>query len=177
MTGLHADNPNYERIEMSQIVVGIAEMKMGTKRDELITYALGSCVGICMYDDRLKIGGLLHAMLPDAFENEGHADMKLERYVNTGIQNLFRMVCAHGADAGNLKVKLIGGANMFGFDFTNKDMDIGTQNVIQSKRILADMGIPVVAQMTGGTVGRTIRFSLDTAQVQVNATDGSRYIL
>ena len=56
---------------MSQIVVGIAEMKMGTKRDELITYALGSCVGICMYDDKLKIGGLLHAMLPNAYENEG----------------------------------------------------------------------------------------------------------
>ncbi|MBU5478081.1 chemotaxis protein CheD [Eubacterium sp. MSJ-13] len=162
---------------MAQIVVGIAEMRMGTKRDELITYALGSCVGICMYDNSLKIGGLLHAMLPDAYENEEHVDMNLERYVNTGIQNLFRMVCTHGADVRNLKVKLVGGANMFGFDFTNKDMDIGTQNVIQSKRILAGMGIPVVAQMTGGTVGRTIRFSPESAQVQISATDGSKFIL
>ena len=162
---------------MSQIVVGIAEMKMGGKRDELITYALGSCVGICMYDDKLKIGGLLHAMLPDAFENDGNVDMNFERYVNTGIRNLFRMVCAHGASSKNLKVKLIGGANMFGFDFTNKDMDIGTQNVIQSKRILADIGIPIVAQMTGGTVGRTIKFNIETAQVQVNATDGNKYTL
>lgn len=80
---------------MSQIVVGIAEMKMGTKRDELITYALGSCVGICMYDDKLKIGGLLHAMLPNAYENEGYGDMNFERYVNTGIPSLFRKVCAH----------------------------------------------------------------------------------
>lgn len=167
----------YERINMSQIVVGIAEMKMGTKKDELITYALGSCVGICMYDDKLKIGGLLHAMLPDAFENEGYADITLERYVNTGIQNLFRMICVHGAGVNNLKVKLIGGANMFGFDFTNKDMDIGTQNVIQSKRILADMGIPVVAQMTGGTVGRTIRLEIESAKVYVSATDGSRYVI
>ena len=56
-------------------------------------------------------------------------------------------------------------------------MDIGTQNVIQSKRILADLGIPVVAQMTGGTVGRTIKFCLESAQIQVNATDGNKYIL
>ena len=162
---------------MAQIVVGIAEIKMGAKRDELITYALGSCVGICMYDDKLKIGGLLHAMLPDAFANEQSIDLNHERYVNTGIQSLFSMICAHGAKIRNLKVKLIGGANMFGFDFTDKDMDIGTQNVIQSKRILAGMGIPVVAQMTGGTVGRTIRLEIESAKVYVSATDGSRYVI
>ena len=66
---------------------------------------------------------------------------------------------------------------MFGFDFTNKDMDIGTQNVIQSKRILAELGIPVVAQMTGGTVGRTIKFCLESAQIQVSATDGNKYTI
>ena len=162
---------------MSQIVVGIAEMKIGTKRDELITYALGSCVGICMYDDKLRIGGLLHAMLPNAYENEGYGDMNFERYVNTGIPSLLRKVCAHGANVSNLKVKIVGGAYMFGFDFTNKDMDIGTQNVIQSKRILAELGIPVVAQMTGGTVGRTIKFCLESAQIQVNATDGNKYTI
>ena len=93
---------------MSQIVVGIAEMKMGTKRDELITYALGSCVGICMYDDKLKIGGLLHAMLPNAYEYDGYGDMNFERYVNTGIPSLFRKVCAHGANVIS-KLKLSAG--------------------------------------------------------------------
>lgn len=78
---------------MSQIVVGIAEMKMGTKRDELITYALGSCVGICMYDDKLKIGGLLHAMLPNAYENEGYGDMNFERYVNTDSKPFQKGMC------------------------------------------------------------------------------------
>lgn len=162
---------------MSQIIVGIADIKSGGRKDELVTYALGSCVGICMYDEKIKIGGLLHAMLPDAFESENVHDTNIERYVNTGIERLVRTVCVHGADRRGLRAKIVGGANMFGFDFANKDMDIGTQNVIQSKRILAQMGIPVVAQMTGGTVGRTIKFEIDSAKVYVNATDGGRYII
>ena len=162
---------------MSQIVVGIADMKTGGSKDELITYALGSCVGICIYDEKIKIGGLLHAMLPDAFESENTYDNNMERYVNTGIEKLVKTVCIHGADRRRLRAKIIGGANMFGFDFTNKSMDIGTQNVIQSNRILANIGIPVVSHMTGGTVGRTIRFEIDSAKVYVSATDGSRYVI
>ena len=49
---------------MGQKIVEIADLKTGGKNDELVTYALGSCVGICMYDEGLHIGGLLHAMLP-----------------------------------------------------------------------------------------------------------------
>lgn len=56
-------------------------------------------------------------------------------------------------------------------------MDIGTQNVIQSKRILSEMGIPVVAQMTGGTVGRTIKFYPGDARVEISATDGTKHII
>lgn len=167
---------------MAQKIVEIADLKTGGKNDELVTYALGSCVGICMYDEGLHIGGLLHAMLPDAYAGsmehmDGRRDTCPERYVNTGIERLYKTLCVRGADSGNLKVKIIGGANMFSFDFSDKNMDIGTQNVIQSKRILSEMGIPVVAQMTGGTVGRTIKFYPGDARVEISATDGTKHII
>ena len=78
---------------MAQKIVEIADLKTGGKNDELVTYALGSCVGICMYDEGLHIGGLLHAMLPDAYAGsmehmDGRRDMCPERYVNTGIENI-----------------------------------------------------------------------------------------
>jgi len=49
---------------MKQIIVGIADMKVGSGNDEIVTYALGSCIGVCMYDEIVQAGGMLHAMLP-----------------------------------------------------------------------------------------------------------------
>ena len=45
-------------------IIGIADMKMAQTTGTLITYALGSCIGICLYDQRIKLGALIHIMLP-----------------------------------------------------------------------------------------------------------------
>ena len=62
---------------MSEIVVGIADMKCSNNLDDiLITYALGSCIGIAIYDPSVKVGGLLHYMLPDSNLDKEKAEAK-----------------------------------------------------------------------------------------------------
>lgn len=51
---------------MNKIIVGISDQKLCKSPDVLVTYALGSCVGICMIDKVLGIAGLAHIMLPDS---------------------------------------------------------------------------------------------------------------
>ena len=48
----------------TKITVGISDMKMAKDSGMLITYALGSCIGICLYDQKIKLAALIHIMLP-----------------------------------------------------------------------------------------------------------------
>ena len=46
------------------IKVGMADYKVGAAPSTLISYGLGSCIGLSLYDPQAKVGGLLHYMLP-----------------------------------------------------------------------------------------------------------------
>ena len=48
------------------IRVGISDQNVAHGPDILVTFALGSCVGICLYDPHMKLGGLSHILLPDS---------------------------------------------------------------------------------------------------------------
>ena len=153
---------------MQEIVVGISDIKVAKGETQLVTYALGSCVGVCIYDDVVQIGGMLHAMLPDA--NAHGTDSKIETYVNSGIPYLYKKLCAMGADARRLKAKVIGGAKMFDFAVTGSEADIGTANIIAVRKCLNYLKIPIVAEATGGTVGRTVWFTTSDGSVRVKTT-------
>lgn len=58
-----------------KLTVGIADMKMLQGEGTLITYALGSCIGLCFHDPKLRLGALLHIMLPLNME-AGRTDRK-----------------------------------------------------------------------------------------------------
>jgi chemotaxis protein CheD len=76
---------------MNQIVVGISDLKVsGNAGDILITYALGSCVGVAVYDPVGKVGGLLHFMLPDSSIDETKAKRNPAMFADTGIPLLFK---------------------------------------------------------------------------------------
>lgn len=142
---------------MDEIVVGIADMKVVKGDQVLVTYALGSCVGICIYDEELEIGGMLHAMLPDSERAEIVTNP--DRYVDTGLKNLINCLCKMGAAKRRLKAKMVGGAKMFEYQTTFGGNDIGTDNVLAARQMLQTIGMPIVAEVTGGEIGRTIRFN------------------
>lgn len=160
---------------MGQVIVGMADMKVVSGMEELVTYALGSCVGICMYDDVLLLGGMLHAMLPVA--DSQNVMFQMNRYVDTGIPHLYQALCRRGADKKRLKVKLIGGAKMFDFAMADEKTNIGSSNILVAKKCLYQLDIPVVAEMTGGEVGRTVYFTAGTGEVRIKTTDNEEFLI
>jgi chemotaxis protein CheD len=162
-------------VALEEIVVGIADIKIAKGENSIVTYALGSCVGICVYDEVTGIGGMLHAMLPDS---SGAVDLtKPEKYVDTGVDILYRMLCRMGADGHRLKAKLVGGAKMYELKAELPQMDIGTANVMQARRLLKKLGISLVREVTGGVVGRTIRFNPANGAVKIQATDNTTQVI
>lgn len=160
---------------MGQITVGIADMKVGNGNDELVTYALGSCIGVCMYDETVQIGGMLHAMLP---KSSMYTDLASSyKYVDSGIIQLYRLLCRRGAGIGRIKAKIIGGARMFEFEMSGKATDIGTLNVRETKKCLMKLGVPITAEMTGGVTGRTVYFTAGTGEVTVKTTENQRFVI
>ena len=93
-----------------KITVGIADMKLAQGSSILITYALGSCIGLCFHDPRLHLGALLHIMLPLNMETGRKNPLK---YADTGIRETLRQMEARGASRSRITVKIAGGAKMF----------------------------------------------------------------
>ena len=94
----------------NKITVGIADMKLAKGSGILITYALGSCIGLCFHDPRIKLGALLHVMLPLNMETGRKNPLK---YADTGIRETLRQMEAQGASRSRITVKIAGGAKMF----------------------------------------------------------------
>ena len=93
-----------------KITIGIADMKMAKGQGMLVTYALGSCIGICLYDPAIKLGALVHIMLPVNMETNRTNTMK---YADTGIRETLKQMESMGARRSRITAKIAGGAQMF----------------------------------------------------------------
>ena len=143
-----------------KITVGIADMKIAQGSGILITYALGSCIGLCFHDPRLKLGALLHIMLPLKMETGRTNPMK---YADTGIRETLRQLEAKGASKSRMTVKIAGGAKMFEVNGGNLG-NIGQRNIESVHLILRKEGIRLMAEDVGGTVARTLLFDVVSGQ-------------
>lgn len=145
----------------SKLTVGIADMKMAQGSGVLITYALGSCIGLCFHDPRLKIGALLHIMLPLNMEAGRTHPLK---YADTGIKETLKQLEARGASRSRLTVKIAGGAKMFEIKDGSGLGNIGQRNIESVHAILKRENIRLLAEDVGGTVARTLLFDVATGQ-------------
>lgn len=135
-------------------------MKMLQGEGILITYALGSCIGLCFHDPRLKLGALLHIMLPLNMETGRTHPLK---YADTGIKETLKAMEAKGASRSRMTVKIAGGAKMFevaGGGLGN----IGQRNIESVHAILKRENIRLLAENVGGTVARTLLFDVASGQ-------------
>ena len=137
-----------------KITVGIADMKLAQGSGILITYALGSCIGLCFQDPRLHLGALLHIMLPLNMETGRKNPLK---YADTGIRETLRQMEAKGASRSRITVKIAGGAKMFEVKGGNLG-NIGQRNIESVHTILRQEGIRLLAEDVGGSVARTLMF-------------------
>ncbi|HEX5564787.1 MAG TPA: chemotaxis protein CheD [Sporosarcina sp.] len=149
--------------------VGIADMNIVQAPDSIRTSGLGSCVGVVLYDETKKIAGLLHVMLPDS--SLGRSDtLNAAKFADTGIYSLMEMLKAEGVRPLSLKAKIAGGSQMFQFG-SSDSIRIGPRNVEAVKKELARLSIPIIAEDTGGSSGRTIEFDPSTSSLSIRTVN------
>lgn len=151
---------------MGVINVGIADLNIARSPDVLATYALGSCVGICLYDERIKLAGLAHIMLPWSSESSAPGD-NMWRYADTGITELISRMCRNGTSVNKLTAKIAGGAQMF--QARSTVFNIGERNVDAVKKVLTKYGIRIIAEETGKNFGRTVFFYSENGKMEIRA--------
>ncbi|MEM6831829.1 MAG: chemotaxis protein CheD [Bacteroidota bacterium] len=123
-----------------------------------ITTVLGSCIAVCLFETEKLIGGMNHFMLP-FWNGEGLASAK---YGNIAIERLINEMRLKGAKLEKLQAKMFGGANQ-----VNLSLNIGDRNIALARKVLAEEGIPIVAESVGGTKGRKLIFDTYTGLVHM----------
>jgi chemotaxis protein CheD len=152
------------------IKVGIADLNLVRSPDRIRTSGLGSCVGVVIFDEQTKIGGLAHIMLPDSSLAKTETFNKA-KFADTAIPLLTKMLINEGALRKRLKAKIAGGAQMFLFPSKNEIMRIGPRNVEAVKKQLKRENIPIVAEDVGGNSGRTIEFDPSTSLLEIRTVN------
>ena len=138
-------------------IIGIADMKMAKGLGTLITYALGSCIGICLYDPLTKVGALIHIMLPLNMETGRTHPMK---YADTGVRETLKMMESMGASRARITAKIAGGAKMFEISGGGSLGNVGQRNIESVHMVLKREGIRLLKEDVGGTGARTLSFDV-----------------
>ena len=147
-----------------ELKVGIGDMKLTRGDGHIITYALGSCIGISFYDPLTHLGALLHIMLPSRFNTD---DTNVFKYADSGIRETVRKLTAFGMVKARMVVKIAGGAKMFEISGNSDFGNIGQRNVASVKQVMAQEGIQIRAEDTGGTYARTMVLDLKDGDVVI----------
>ena len=149
------------------LVVGVADMAVGAVSDaQIVTYALGSCIGLTAYDPVAKIGGLLHFMLPQPGSKGDPKQQKQAMYATAGIPLMFRRLVERGATQSRLILAAAGGAEILEGAAT---MAIGKRNRTMMRKVLWKMNLALAAEDTGGAVARTMALNLNSGEVSIRA--------
>lgn len=155
---------------MCDLIVGISDIKISNASDDvIITYALGSCIGISVYDPVAKVGGLLHYMLPDSTLDEKKAKDNPAMFADTGIPTLFKACYRLGAEKKRMIVKAVGGASIL--DDTNF-FRIGQKNIMAMRKIFWKNNVMLASEDTGANHNRTVRLEMATGKTFVRSSGG-----
>ncbi|WP_225999344.1 chemotaxis protein CheD [Paenibacillus sp. BJ-4] len=154
--------------DKSIIKVGMADLNVTSNPNSIRTTGLGSCVGLTLYDPHLKLAGMAHVMLPSSdIAREGQ--LNIAKYADTALPELFERMLKLGAERRRLIAKMAGGAQMFAFAGSGDTMRIGPRNVESCKEMLVNLGIPLIAEDTGGNYGRTIELDCETGVLNIRS--------
>ncbi|UCE59182.1 MAG: chemotaxis protein CheD [Phycisphaerales bacterium] len=147
------------------LVVDIADMKVSADSNaELVTYSLGSCIGVAIWDHQAHVGGLLHYMLSDSRLSPEKAKANPAMFADTGIPLLFRSAYELGAIKRRTLVKVAGGASLFE---TDENMNIGQHNYVMMRKIFWKNGVLIDGEHTGDQISRTMCLDVGTGRVTV----------
>ncbi len=162
------------RADQEIITVGIADYKVSSSPDHVLaTYALGSCVGLSLYDRRVGIGGLIHCMLPLGRKEPEKSRRCPARFVDTGVMLLLKKLLRRGCRKSDMVAKVAGGATVFKGENL---FCIGKRNYTVVRKILWKNDILIEASDVLGRATRTMFLYVATGQTSVRA-GGEEYLL
>lgn len=148
-------------------VVGIAEMLVSDQPDDvLITYSLGSCLGVAAMDVEAGVGGLIHCQLPMSSLDPERAKKQPAMFVDSGIPALFEEMFRRGAAKGRLQVRVAGGAQILDDKGLFK---IGQRNHTVLRKLLWKNEILIKAEDVGGSIARTLTLDMASGAVTVRS--------
>lgn len=153
---------------MTALIVGIADCKTSKDRDTtLVAYALGSCVGIGVYDPAVSVGGLLHVLLPESSLNTEKAAANPHMFADTGVTELLNRCLELGAAKSRLRVWLAGGSAVMDEKCV---FNIGKRNQLAARKALWKAGLLTLSEDLGGQGSRTVRLDMSTGTFWVRAS-------
>ncbi|MDB5051680.1 MAG: CheD, stimulates methylation of protein [Fibrobacteres bacterium] len=144
------------------IIVGISDMKISSDPgDVLATYALGSCVGLSLFDPERRIGGLIHCMLPLSKIDPVKAGNNPYMFVDTGVSAMLQILFDMGAQRKSLQAKVAGASKIMD---ANSVFNIGERNHTVLRKVLWKNNILVSGEDVGGNAPRTMYLHMDTGK-------------
>ncbi len=153
-------------------VVDIADFAVSKDpRDTLVTYSLGSCIGVAIWDPEAQVGGLLHYMLPESSLSPDKAKANPAMFADTGVPALFRAAYELGATKKRLVVKVAGGSQLLD---DNGTFNIGKRNYVMLRKIFWKNGILIDKEDVGGSISRTLRLRCNEGRLTLKTRDGER---
>lgn len=160
------------KAKLSTLVVPLGELRVSAEpAEKLITYALGSCLGVAVYDPVARVGGLLHAMLPRSDIDPVKAQQQPTLFVESGIPALFRACYARGARKERLIVRIAGAAVVTGEG--NCHFEIGKRNLLMARQLFWHNSVFVRGQDVGGSESRTMSLHVGSGEVVIRKRGGS----
>jgi chemotaxis protein CheD len=153
-------------------VVDIADFAVSNDpRATLVTYSLGSCIGVAIWDPEAKVGGLLHYMLPESAISPDKAKANPAMFADTGVPALFRAAYELGAAKKRLVVRVAGGSQLLD---DNGTFNIGKRNYVMLRKIFWKNGILIEKEDVGGSISRTLRLRCSEGRLTLKTRDGER---
>ncbi len=151
--------------EKMNILVDIADFAVSNDpQATLVTHSLGSCIGVTIWDSEIRVGGMIHYMLPESSIAPEKAQTKPAMFADTGVPALFHAVYALGAVKKRLIVKVAGGSHLLD---DNGTFNIGQRNHIMLRKLFWKNGILVDSEDVGGSISRTLRLEVGTGRVTI----------
>ena len=144
------------------LIVGVGDMKVSNDPSSvLVTYSLGSCIGVAIYDPQVKVGGLLHYMLPDSSIDREKARRNPYMFGDTGIPALFKASYRLGAKKNRIRIIVVGGAQILD---QNGLFNIGKRNYALLRKMFFKNNVMTDYEDVGGSVNRTLKLEIETGQ-------------
>lgn len=167
-------SPTIASLFAQRVVIGVGDLAVSNNAATVLsTYALGSCIGVVVFDPVARCGGILHLMLPEAAVSPQKAITQPAMFADTGLPLLFKELAGLKAERARVKIFIAGGASVIG---GQDPFRIGERNTRATLDFLNAHRVPIMQVDTGGSHSRTVHLELSTGKVQLITPTGKSAI-